>query len=456
MATGHSILDTLNATSKGGQPIGPSGKFRTKDLQIDQLYRNDANFYAIVDVEELAGHILMAGLLENLTVVYEPCDCGQYRIVSGERRWEALKLLVSQGHTEFAVATCNVRTKRSAEEETIDLIVANSQRVKSVADQLQEYTALKTTLERMRANGQQLDGYDLTSGRLRDVIAAVLGKSATKIGQLERINGHLIPELRAVLDSGGLKFSAAYKLAGMDAETQRDAYQRAQEDGREITHKEAERAADTTREPAATAAGNPYAASSCEMVHGACEHYPVITANFARHGDLDGCAGCCQSCKLWRTCDYCCEIMAARRPQQPSKPQPVQQAQEYQEQEKNQPTPEQWREATQPEPAADNGRKESDLSREDADLFEMLRYAVEASGLPDDQQIACQGLLRRMERRMDSDTALVAALLEAFRCVDDEGVVRDCVGYDEKYTPGEIMDVILTTVDELTDGGAKR
>ena len=209
MATGHSILDTLNATSKGGQPIGPSGKFRTKDLPIDQLYRNDANFYAIVDVEELAGHILMAGLLENLTVVYEPCDRGQYRIVSGERRWEALKLLVSQGHTEFAVATCNVRTKRSTEEETIDLIVANSQRVKSVADQLQEYTALKTTLERMRANGQQLDGYDLTSGRLRDVIAAVLGKSATKIGQLERINGHLIPELRAVLDSGGLKFSAA-------------------------------------------------------------------------------------------------------------------------------------------------------------------------------------------------------------------------------------------------------
>ena len=57
---------------------------------------------------------------------------------------------------------------------------------------------------------------------------------------------------------------------------------------------------------------------------------------------------------------------------------------------------------------------------------------------------------------MDSDTALVAALLEAFRCVDDEGIVRDCVGYDEKYTPGEIMDMILTTVDELTDGGAKR
>ena len=77
MATGHSILDTLNATSKGGQPIGPSGKFRTKDLPISQLYRNEGNFYGIVEIEELAGKILMAGLMENLAVVYDPCPAGQ-------------------------------------------------------------------------------------------------------------------------------------------------------------------------------------------------------------------------------------------------------------------------------------------------------------------------------------------------------------------------------------------
>ena len=147
MATGHSILDTLNAASKGAQPSGPSGKFRTKDLPIDQLYRNEGNFYGIVEIEELAGMILASGLLDNLVVIYDPTPAGQYRIVSGERRWEALKLLVSRGHTEFSVATCNVRAKRTPEEETIDLIAANSQRVKSIGDQLQEYTTLKATLE---------------------------------------------------------------------------------------------------------------------------------------------------------------------------------------------------------------------------------------------------------------------------------------------------------------------
>lgn len=307
MATGHNILDTLNAASKGAQPSGPSGKFRTKDLPIDQLYRNAGNFYAIVEIEELAGKILMSGLLENLAVVYDPTPEGQYRIVSGERRWEALKLLVSQGHTEFGVATCNVRAKRSPEEETVDLIAANSQRVKSITDQLQEYTTLKATLETMRAAGQKLDGYDLESGRLRDVIAAILNKSTTKIAQIERITGHLIPELKELLDTGGLKFSAAYALAGMDEDAQRDAYERAQETGQEITHKDAHEARQAAA-PKQTVNGNPWASSSCQVANGPCEHFGVIKANFMRGGELRGCAGCCTCCLNRGTCDFRCEV----------------------------------------------------------------------------------------------------------------------------------------------------
>ena len=307
MATGHNILDTLNAASKGAQPSGPSGKFRTKDLPIDQLYRNEGNFYEIVEIEELAGTILASGLLDNLVVIYDPTPAGQYRIVSGERRWEALKLLVSRGHTEFAVATCNVRAKRSPEEETIDLIAANSQRVKSIGDQLQEYTTLKTTLEAMRAKGQTLAGHDLTSGRLRDVIAAILNKSTTKIAQIERITGHLIPELKQLLDTGGLKFSAAYALAGMDEDAQRAAFERAQDTGTEITHKDASEARQTAPKPKDN--GNPYASGSCQVTNGPCEHYGVIKANFMRNGNLIGCAGCCANCIDRKTCDFRCEVV---------------------------------------------------------------------------------------------------------------------------------------------------
>ena len=48
------------------------------------------NFYSVEQIEELAGDILMYGLKQNLELVYAPCDKGEYRIVAGERRWEAL------------------------------------------------------------------------------------------------------------------------------------------------------------------------------------------------------------------------------------------------------------------------------------------------------------------------------------------------------------------------------
>lgn len=460
MATGHSILDTLNATSKGGQPIGPSGKFRTKDLPISQLYRNEGNFYGIVEIEELAGKILMAGLMENLAVVYDPCPAGQYRIVSGERRWEALKLLVSRGHNEFAVATCNVRTKRSQEEETIDLILANAQRVKSVEDQLQEYSTLKATLERMRANGQQLEGYDLESGRLRDVIAAILNKSTTKIAQLERINGHLIPELRALLDTGALKFSAAYNLAGMDEQAQQDAFRRAQDEGREITHQEAKQARTAAQ---AAAESNPWASGRCEMVNGACDHYPVIKANFLHNGQIENCAGCCQMCNRHDVCDFCCGIVAAQRPV-PAVPVDTTEAHEKtdaqkEEREHEEKRPAKTTEAAREEPTRGvpkykQAMNEAICTESDDDLFEMLQYAVEVSGLPENQLIACMGLIQRMQRRISEDVTLVAALLSAFGCVGEDGIVNDCVGYGGSYTPGEIMDVILDTVDKITGEGA--
>ncbi|MEE0110829.1 MAG: ParB N-terminal domain-containing protein [Oscillospiraceae bacterium] len=332
MATGRSILDNLNAASKGGQPVGPSGKFRTKDIPINQLYRNAGNFYAIVEIEELAGMILTSGLLENLTVVYDPGPDGQYRIVSGERRWEALKLLVSRGYSEFDVATCCIRPKRSQEEETVDLIAANSQRVKSITDQLQEYTTLKRTLETMRANGQTIGGYDLESGRLRDTIAAILDKSPTKIAQIERISTHLIPELKELLDTSSLKFSAAYQLAGLPEEEQLAAYDRAMETGQEITNK----TATETRRAAAPAPKNdrnPWASPGCQVTNGPCQHYGVIKANFIKDGVLNGCAGCCKFCKERETCGFRCEVVdrdarqvAARETQKAPAPEPVTEA----------------------------------------------------------------------------------------------------------------------------------
>ena len=88
----------------------------------------------------------------------------------------------------------------------------------------------------MRDNGIKLRGYNLDKGRLRDVIAAMLKMSKTKIGQLETVNHNLIPEFHKALEENSITFSAAYELAGMSEEGQREALEKYAEDGK-LSHK---------------------------------------------------------------------------------------------------------------------------------------------------------------------------------------------------------------------------
>ena len=232
------VMEQLNANAKKAA-VGdetPKARFRTKDISIKKLYSNDKNFYSVTDIEPLAQKILLVGLIENLEVVHDPCDQGEYRITAGERRWRALKLLVKQGYTDFEMVTCQIQTPASADEEMLRLIIANDYRNKTVTDILEEEKQLKDILQRMKQEGREIKGYKLDSGRLRDVIAKMLQMPATKVAQIESINKHLIPEFSKELKEGRLTFSAAYMISGMNEETQAEMLERYQENG--LTYKE--------------------------------------------------------------------------------------------------------------------------------------------------------------------------------------------------------------------------
>ena len=237
MATGFSVMDALNKNSKAGVDESPRARFRTKDISIFKMYRNDMNFYSVADIEELAGDILLSGLKQNLELVYAPCEKGEYRIVAGERRWEALKYLVSKGYKDFELATSKLTTPQDDDEEQVEIIIANSYRSKTISDMIEEETRLKASLERMKAAGKKIKGYDLQSGRLRDVISSMLHVSKTKIAQIEAINNNLIPEWKEELKKERLTFSAAYELSGMTEDEQRETLGKFSETG-ELTHKE--------------------------------------------------------------------------------------------------------------------------------------------------------------------------------------------------------------------------
>lgn len=237
MAAGFSVKDALNKNSKAGIDESPRARFRTKDISIFKMYRNTMNFYSVKDIEELAGDILLSGLKQNLELVYAPCEKGEYRIVAGERRWEALKYLVSKGYKDFELATSKLTTPQDDDEEQVEIIIANAYRTKTISDMIEEETRLKASLERMKAAGKKNKGYDLQSGRLRDVISSMLHMSKTKIAQIEAVNNNLIPEWREELKKERLTFSAAYELSGMTEDEQREALGKFAETG-ELTHKE--------------------------------------------------------------------------------------------------------------------------------------------------------------------------------------------------------------------------
>ncbi len=225
MATGYSVMDALNRQTKAGiDDTTPRAKFRTKDLSIFKIYENESNFYPQEDIEQKAGEILALGLLENLVVKYEPKEAaGEYKLISGERRWRALHLLVERGHKEFEFVTCKNIAPTTSQEERVALIIANSHRSKNIDTMIQEEQELKATLEDMKAKGMELKGYNLQSGRLRDTIAEMLNVSKTKVAQIEAVSNNLIPEFREEMRKNRLTFSAAYELSGMSSDEQREA-----------------------------------------------------------------------------------------------------------------------------------------------------------------------------------------------------------------------------------------
>ena len=236
MANGWSVMDALNKNSKAAAEEKPKARFGTKDIHIGKLYANEKNFYSMADIETLAQEILMCGMMENMVVTYAPCERGDYRIIAGERRWRALNLLAEKGYTDFEVATCQVKAPGGEHEERVQLILANAYRDKTVMDVLEEEKQLKESLRYMKDNGLTLQGYALDSGRLRDVIASIMGTTATKIAQIESINKRLIPEFMEELKKGKLTFSAAYELSGMEEKRQQEMLEKHEEGG--LTWKE--------------------------------------------------------------------------------------------------------------------------------------------------------------------------------------------------------------------------
>ena len=228
------LNDLLNATSlqASEQPNQQEQgeRVRMQYISAYDLVASEDNFYSITEINELKTAIELAGkVMQNLTVI--PLPNGKYKVISGHRRRLAVLSLLEEGKTQYEFVPCGIESADQEEAEIQDLreqlllIVANSQRVKTDWDKIEEVGRMHELLERL-GRTQKLPG------RKREIIAQALHTSSAQIGRIDAIRKHLSPELTQELKDQRINLSTAYELSGLPLEKQRAAFEDHQQKGK--------------------------------------------------------------------------------------------------------------------------------------------------------------------------------------------------------------------------------
>lgn len=185
-------------------------------IGLDKLDPDPDNFYSLTGLEELAANIELCGLQQPIRV--RPAEGGRYVIVSGHRRWSALKLLHSaeeDGDRWMGVPCIVERDQASPELRELRLIMANaSTRQLSPAELSRQAAKVTELLYRLKEQG-----YDFP-GRMRDQVAAACQVSASKLARLKVIRERLTPHWTALFEAGKLAEAPAYLVARQSVERQ--------------------------------------------------------------------------------------------------------------------------------------------------------------------------------------------------------------------------------------------
>lgn len=191
---------------------GTTAPERIEYIPLAELHEDERNFYAVSGVEELASNIQLCGLMDPLRV--RKAEDG-YTIVSGHRRFAALKLLAAED-AKFEKAACIIDTGDApAALQELRLIYANSDtRKMSAADIGKQAERVEALLYELKEQGMEFPG------RMRDRVAEACRISCSKLGRLQNIQRNLAPCYKPLWEAGDLPEDTADALASMPEEVQ--------------------------------------------------------------------------------------------------------------------------------------------------------------------------------------------------------------------------------------------
>ena len=181
----------------------------------ERLRQNEKNFYDTSSIDELADSIALNGLIEPIIVRPVRDGSGDYRIISGHRRFLAICELAKDEPERWARVPAIIREPASDVLEELLLIEANrATRVMSSADTMRQAERYRELLAELKSQGVEIPG------RLRDAVAEAMQISTSRLARLDVIRKNLSPEWMEVFETGSLSESAAYELARLPQEQQ--------------------------------------------------------------------------------------------------------------------------------------------------------------------------------------------------------------------------------------------
>lgn len=277
-------------------------------ISIDRIAPDPDNFYELSGIEDLAANISLLGLQQPIRVRPMPGDDSKVIIISGHRRYTALKMLIEQdGREDLRDVPCIVEQGEENPKLTqLKLIYANaSTRVMSSAERAKQVELVEKLLYELKEDGMEFPG------RMRDHVAQACQISTGKLARLKVIQRKLIPQFLGLWEAGRLREAVAYTLAGQSQERQKRIFIVQTED-----YKKTFRCTDGWVENIARQMDDIEQTCknmACTVCHtSSCDHMYTRLDHAAGLGQYEGmyCPGCCISCHKLADCKYSCEHAA--------------------------------------------------------------------------------------------------------------------------------------------------
>lgn len=200
-----------------------------KMIDFSEIKLNKDNFYELSELELLADDIERQGLKHNLVVSKDSRGAG-YWLISGHRRYSAIKMLIEQHRLTSTLIPCYIDGERSQAEAQLNIIMLNAtQRKYSDAETMAEYETLKRTIEQLESEGKSV------KGRIRELIAKSLNVSPAQVGKIENIRNNAIDDVHEAVKKGEMSISTANEVAKLTPEKQKKVME--SKPTSEITHK---------------------------------------------------------------------------------------------------------------------------------------------------------------------------------------------------------------------------